>query len=75
VLALNPNLSEDTPHMDFTQPPPQVLTLEEAQQIIDAAWAANAELRLQLQALTQKISEQQEKLNTSSQNSSLPPLY
>jgi transposase len=73
VLALNPNLSEDTPHMDFTQPPPQVLTLEEAQQIIDAAWAANAELRLQLQALTQKISEQQEKLNTSSQNSSLPP--
>ena len=59
--------------MDFTQPPPQVLTLEEAQQIIDAAWAANAELQLQLQALTQQLSEQQEKLNTSSQNSSLPP--
>ena len=59
--------------LDFTSPPPQARSLEEAQSIIDAAWNAYGDLQSQHQKATKKLSTQQEKLNTSSKNSSLPP--
>lgn len=59
--------------LDFTKPPPQARSLGEAQSIIDAAWNAYSELESQHQKATEKLSTQQEKLNTNSKNSSLPP--
>jgi transposase len=58
---------------DFTSSPPQASSLEEAQSIIDATWAACGEFQSEHQKATKKLLTQQEKLNTSSKNSSLPP--
>lgn len=66
--------------MDFSGPAPQVKTLEEAQQIIDALWRVCGEFQkaiLELKAentfLKKKVAELEEKLNTNSRNSSNPP--
>ena len=55
---------------DFSQPAPRAKSLEEAQQIIDALWDDACQSQ---KTLTSKITNLEEKLNTSSSNSSLPP--
>ena len=66
--------------LDFTQPPPQPKTLEEAQEIINALWVFCRELservesqQKQIEAQQKEINELKEKLNTNSKNSSKPP--
>lgn len=72
---------------DFSQPPPQAKTLEEAQELINALWAVAgfqakqieeqarqiAELTGKVIELTEKVRALEEKLNTNSTNSSKPP--
>lgn len=62
--------------MDFTQPPPRVKTLEEAQNLINALWALCAEIpkmKQQIEEQRKEIEDLKEKLNTNSNNSSKPP--
>lgn len=72
--------------LDFTQPPPQVNTLDEARGVIATLWKLCAEcaeipvLKIQIEMQQKQIAEQQkeidtlkEKLNTNSNNSSNPP--
>jgi len=66
--------------LDFTQPPPQAKTLEEAQEIINALWSFCGELLKRIDVQDKQIAEQQkeidalkEKLNSNSNNSSNPP--
>lgn len=66
--------------LDFTQPPPQAKTLEEAQEIINALWSFCGELLKRVDLQEKQIEEQQkemdalkEKLNINSNNSSNPP--
>ena len=59
--------------LDFSKPAPQAKTLEEAQQIINALWEHLAKIHASHQALTLKVAELEEKLNTNSNNSSKAP--
>ena len=65
--------------LDFTQPPPQVNTLDEARAVIAALWVLCAEcaeisaLKKQIAAQQKEIESLKEKLNTNSNNSSNPP--
>lgn len=54
---------------DFTQPPPKVQTLAEAQALIEGLW----ELGRQVEGLKAQVAELQEQVALSSRNSSKPP--
>lgn len=54
---------------DFTQPPPKVQTLAEAQTLIRVLW----EMARQVEALRAQVVELQEQVALSSRNSSKPP--
>lgn len=53
--------------------PPQAKTLEEAQELIDALWAITVEQAKQIEKMSKRIEELEDKLNTNSRNSSKPP--
>jgi uncharacterized coiled-coil protein SlyX/IS1 family transposase len=53
--------------------PPQAKTLEEAQEIINALWAITVEQAKQIEKMSKRIEELEEKVNTNSRNSSKPP--
>jgi transposase len=55
--------------LDFTKPAPQLRTLEEAQELIQALWT----LCTEIPKLKKHIADLEEKLNTNSNNSSKPP--
>lgn len=55
--------------LDFTQSPPQVQTLAEAQALIGMLW----ELARQVEALQARVAELEEQVSLSSRNSSQPP--
>jgi transposase len=62
--------------MNFTQPPPIVKSLDEAQSLIKLLWILCAEipsLKQQIEMQQKEIDELKEKLNTNSNNSSKPP--
>ncbi len=58
---------------DFSQPAPRAQSLEGSQRIIDALWNYAIECQTSQKGLASKITDLEEKLNTSSRNSSLPP--
>ena len=55
--------------MDFTQPPPKAKDLAESQTLINVLWKTCSEIK----EVKQKNAELEERLNTNSKNSSLPP--
>lgn len=66
--------------MDFSGPPPQAKTLEEAQEIINVLWKICGDFSNRIKQLEeenaqlkQRLSNVEEKLNTNSRNSSTPP--
>lgn len=59
--------------MDFSGPPPQAKTLEEAQQIINVLWEICGQLTKRCDGLEKRVHELEEKLRTNSRNSSNPP--
>lgn len=58
---------------DFSGPPPQAKTLEEAQSIIDALWMICRQMKQQINQLEGRVKTLEERLNKNSQNSSKPP--
>ena len=58
---------------DFNQPSPQAKSLKEAQEIINALWNRSSEFQKNELALSSKITDLEEKLNTNSTNSSKAP--
>lgn len=58
---------------DFSQPPPQVQTLAEAQALIEVLWALARQALEQGQALQAQMAELQEQLGLNSRTSSKPP--
>ena len=58
---------------DFSGPPPQARTLEEAQSIIDALWLICRQMKQQITQLESRVKTLEEQLNQNSQNSSKPP--
>jgi uncharacterized coiled-coil protein SlyX len=58
---------------DFSGPPPQAKTLEEAQSIIDALWMICRQMRQQINQLEDRVKTLEERLNQNSRNSSRPP--
>lgn len=58
---------------DFSQPPPQIQTLAEAQSLIDALWSYCAEAEACAEKQSLQIVDLKEKLNTNSSNSSKAP--
>ncbi len=58
---------------DFSGPPPQARTLEEAQAIIDALWMICRETRQQVNQLEKRVKILEAQINQNSRNSSKPP--
>lgn len=58
---------------DFSQLPPKVQTLAEAQALIEVLWDSARQTVQQVQALQAQVAELQEQLGVSSRNSSKPP--
>ena len=58
---------------DFSGPPPQAKTLEEAQSIINALWMMCRQMRQDINQLTDRVKTLEARLNQNSQNSSKPP--
>ncbi len=58
---------------DFSGPPPQAKTLEEAQSIIDALWMICRQMKQQINQLENRVKTLEERLNQNSKNSSKPP--
>ena len=58
---------------DFSSPPPQAKTLEEAQAIINALWSICRQMKQQINQLESRVKTLEERLNQNSQNSSKPP--
>lgn len=58
---------------DFSQLPPKVQTLAEAQALIEVLWDIARQTVQQVQALQAQVAELQEQLGVSSRNSSRPP--
>jgi transposase len=60
-------------NMDFSGPPPQAKTLEEAQSIIDALWAICGQMQNEIHLLKERVKTLEAQVNKNSQNSSKPP--
>ncbi len=58
---------------DFSGPPPQAKTLEEAQGIINALWAICREMKQQIRHLEARVKTLEENAKKNSSNSSKPP--
>jgi transposase len=58
---------------DFSGPPPQAKTLEEAQSIIDALWMTCRQMKQQITQLEDRVKTLEERLNQNSRNSNKPP--
>ena len=58
---------------NFSGPPPQAKTLEEAQSIINALWMICRQMRQDINQLTDRVKTLEARLNQNSQNSSKPP--
>lgn len=58
---------------DFSGPPPQAKTLEEAQSIIDALWMICRQMKQQINQLEHRVKSLENQINQNSSNSSKPP--
>ena len=58
---------------DFSGPPPQAKTLEEAQSIIDALWLMCRQMKHQINQLEHRVKTLEDQINKNSSNSSKPP--
>ena len=58
---------------DFSGPPPQAKTLEEAQSIIDALWSLCRQMKNEIIELKERVKTLEEQVNKNSSNSSKPP--